>query len=130
MSVNSELEICPQCLEDVCNGMGPATMPLVTKRLNKYQIAKDFYRECSMHDMDHHNQIGFRKSNGLFLQRTKTRSKIIRKANKFTGNFFVRFGKRRLYQVAPYIFFAAVSGKLGKDAYKKGGCKNTPKRSK
>ena len=56
-------EVCPKCGIDVCNGMGPANLPMVTAILDKFPSAKVFYKECCCHDMDFHNQIGFKKAN-------------------------------------------------------------------
>ena len=112
------IEHCPKCGKDVCNGMGPSTMPKVTWILNKTRTGKFFKRECDMHDMDFHLQKGFKKSNKLFKTRLSARVKV----TKLEGNFLVRFAKRRwLYRVIPLIIFA-VSGKSGRKAYKEGIC--------
>ena len=112
------IEHCPKCEKDVCNGMGPSTMPKVTWILSKTRTAKFFKRECDMHDMDFHLQRGFKKSNNLFKARLNARVR----ATKLEGNFITRFLKRRwLYRIVPVIVLA-VSGKSGRNAYEKGAC--------
>lgn len=121
-----DIEHCPYCEKDVCNGMGPATMPTVTMILDKFPMASLFYRECCMHDMDFHLQRGFKKSNMLFGMRMKAKLR----AHKFTGNFVSRFLKRKWYQfLIPRIVWF-VSGKSGREAYEKGVCEMYSKRFK
>jgi len=117
------IENCPLCEEDVCNGMGSAEMPLATKILNKFPMAKLFNRECNMHDMDFHLQKGFKWSNGMF----KTRMHARVRATNFNGGYMRRFMKRRWYYfLVPRIKWF-VSGKSGKEAYSKGACKKLVK---
>jgi len=119
-----EIEICPFCMEDVCNGMGSAEMPKVTFVLNKFPMAKLFMRECNMHDMDYHRQRGFKRSNKYFGSRMKARLK----KTKFSGWYMSRFAKRQWYRfLIPRIVWF-VSGKKGREAYKKGKCPKLPKR--
>lgn len=115
----NSMEICPDCLKDVCNGMGPATMPRVTWLLQKTNTAKFFERECNMHDMDCHRQIGFEKCSKVFKSRLRARVK----ATKFEGNWFTRFAKRRWFNRIVYVIAWAVTGGAGLDAYEKGACK-------
>ncbi len=117
------IENCPNCEEDVCNGMGPATMPRVTWLLQKTNTAKFFVRECNMHDMDCHLQIGFEESSKLFKSRLRARVK----ATKFKGNWFTRFAKRRWFNRIVYVIAWSVTGKAGLDAYDKGACKKLVK---
>ena len=124
--MNNDLEICPYCGKDVCNGMGPATMPLVTSILDNFPMAKLFYRECCMHDMDYHLQRGFEKSNNVFGQRMKASLK----AHTFSGNWFRRFYKRQWYKfLIPRIVWF-VSGDSGKEAYTAGACEKLPEHLK
>jgi len=118
------IEFCPHCGVDVCNGMGPATMPIVTKILDKFPMAKLFYRECCMHDMDFHLQKGFKKSNKYFGKRMKAKLKTV----KFDGGFVRRFLKRQWYRfLIPRIVWF-VSGKSGREAYDEGKCIKLPER--
>ena len=117
------IENCPHCEIDVCNGMGPATMPKVTYILNKTNTAKFFKRECDMHDMDFHLQKGFKKSNKLF--KSRMRAKV--NGCSFSGNWFKRFVKRRWFNRVVYVIAWTVTGKSGLDAYNKGACKKLVK---
>lgn len=105
--------------------MGPATMPRVTWLLNKTNTAEFFERECNMHDMDFHLQLGFEKSNTLFKQRL--RAKV--KGHTFEGNTFVRFIKRRWFNRIIFVITRSVSDQSGREAYEKGKCKDLPQRS-
>jgi hypothetical protein len=117
------IENCPNCEEDVCNGMGSAEMPKVTYILNKTNTAKFFERSCNIHDMDFHLQKGFKSSNKAFARHLKADVK----GAKFDGNFFVRFSKRRWLDGIRYIIAWFVTGKAGLDAYNKGACKKLVK---
>jgi hypothetical protein len=113
------IEHCPHCGVDVCNGMGPATMPDVTAILNKTNTGKFFKRSCNIHDMDFHLQKGFNFSNKRF----KSHMKADVKAAKFDGNWFVRFSKRTWLRSISVFIAWTVTGESGREAYDKGACK-------
>ena len=121
----NELEICPDCLLDVCNGMGSAQQPRLTAILNKFPMAKIFKREFEMHDMDHHRQVGFEKSNKRLVSRMSARLK----KTKFSGWYFTRMAKRNWYRsiIIPRIMWF-ISGDSGREAYDKGKCTKLPRK--
>ena len=120
-----ELDICPDCLRNVCNGMGSSQMPITTWILNKFPMAELFKRSFKIHDMSHHRQIGFKLSNTLLVRHMKAELKLI----KFSGWYFVRASKRNWYRVViiPRIMWF-ISGKSGREAYDKGKCKKLPRK--
>jgi hypothetical protein len=121
-----EMEICPHCGLDVCNGMGSAEMPLATKILNRFPMAGFFERECNMHDMDYHLQRGFKRSNDRFLTRMRARALV----HKYKGWSLTKSIKRTWYRNLAYAIHWFVTGKNGLEAYRKGKCKKLPKRAR
>jgi hypothetical protein len=122
--MTSELEICPNCLKDVCNGMGSAEMPITTAIIDNFPVAGLFEREFQMHDMDHHLQVGFEKSNSRLISRMFARLKLI----KFSGWYPVRVAKRNWYRAIIPVIGWFISGEAGREAYTKGACKQLPKK--
>ena len=66
--------VCPMCLKDVSNGVGPSGLPLVTKFLQVLPSSHLFYEPANFHDLAYHlgvKESDREKADLMFLVRMK-----------------------------------------------------------
>ena len=61
-------KVCPHCLQDVTNGIGPDDLPEVTKLLNNLPSSHIFRLAADWHDFGYH--IGYKEDHRQMIDET------------------------------------------------------------